>query len=254
MERPTFFKLRRELRAYGLEGSKNVSIEEKILMFLFILSGQSNAVTQERFQHSGETVSRIFKEVTYAIIKMESDYIKLPLAQTPHNILEDRIYYPYFQNCLGALDGTHLRTIVPAGIQGRFRNRKGFLSQNVLGVCNFDMDFVYVLAGWEGSAHDGLVLSSALDHGFQIPKGFFYLGDAGYALLPYCLTPYRGVRYHLKEWQKGNQAPQNAEELFNLRHSRLRNVIERVFGVIKARFPILTSMPSYPYVFQVSYL
>uniref|UniRef100_A0A803QX69 DDE Tnp4 domain-containing protein n=1 Tax=Cannabis sativa TaxID=3483 RepID=A0A803QX69_CANSA len=34
-------------------------------------------------------------------------------------------------------------------------------------------------------------------------------------------------------------------ELFNYRHSSLRNVIERCFGVLKARFPILKQMPSY---------
>ncbi|KAL6294157.1 hypothetical protein ACE6H2_002299 [Prunus campanulata] len=35
-------------------------------------------------------------------------------------------------------------------------------------------------------------------------------------------------------------------ELFNYRHSSLRNVIERCFGVLKARFPILKLMPNYP--------
>lgn len=35
--------------------------------------------------------------------------------------------------------------------------------------------------------------------------------------------------------------PQNKEELFNLRHCKLRNVIERVFGVLKRRFKILTT-------------
>lgn len=31
----------------------------------------------------------------------------------------------------------------------------------------------------------------------------------------------------------------------------MRNVIERCFGVLKARFPILKTMPSYPYPTQV---
>ncbi|PIA58825.1 hypothetical protein AQUCO_00500632v1 [Aquilegia coerulea] len=35
-------------------------------------------------------------------------------------------------------------------------------------------------------------------------------------------------------------------ELFNHRHSTLRNVIERAFGALKARFPILKSIPNYP--------
>ena len=37
-----------------------------------------------------------------------------------------------------------------------------------------------------------------------------------------------------------NKRPQNKEELFNLRHLKLRNSIKRIFGIIKARFKILT--------------
>ncbi|GJZ56786.1 NADH-ubiquinone reductase complex 1 MLRQ subunit, partial [Tanacetum coccineum] len=33
-------------------------------------------------------------------------------------------------------------------------------------------------------------------------------------------------------------------------HAKLRNVIERAFGVLKACFPILKKMPSYPFVTQ----
>ena len=53
------------------------------------------------------------------------------------------------------------------------------------------------------------------------------------------MTPYRGVRYHLKEFTR--RGPQNPRELFNHRHSSLRNVIERTFGVLKKRFPIIAS-------------
>ena len=53
------------------------------------------------------------------------------------------------------------------------------------------------------------------------------------------MTPYRGVRYHLKEYS--SRRLQNARELFNLRHASLRNVIERTFGVLKKRFPIIAS-------------
>ena len=46
--------------------------------------------------------------------------------------------------------------------QAKYRDRKGNLSQNVMGVCSFDYKFQYVLAGWEGSAADSRVLASAL--------------------------------------------------------------------------------------------
>jgi hypothetical protein len=54
------------------------------------------------------------------------------------------------------------------------------------------------------------------------------------------MTLYRGVRYHLKEQRLAEQKPQNAKELFNLRHLLLRNVIERIFGVLKRQWQILS--------------
>ncbi|CAN1182474.1 hypothetical protein LINPERPRIM_LOCUS40863, partial [Linum perenne] len=45
------------------------------------------------------------------------------------------------------------------------------------------------------------------------------------------LAPYRGHRYHLREW--GGNRPRTAEEYFNRKHSKVRNVIEKAFGVLK---------------------
>jgi DDE superfamily endonuclease len=39
--------------------------------------------------------------------------------------------------------------------------------------------------------------------------------------------------------------PVNKEELFNLRHASARNVIERIFGILKRRFRILLIAPEY---------
>jgi len=69
--------------------------------------------------------------------------------------------------------------------------------------------------------------------------GKYYLGDVGFMLKPKIITLYRGVRYHLKKYSR--RGPQNAKELFNHRHSSLRNVIERTFGVMRKRFPIIAS-------------
>ncbi|CAA0836169.1 Unknown protein [Striga hermonthica] len=60
------------------------------------------------------------------------------------------------------------------------------------------------------------------------------------------MTPYRGERYHLPEWLGSNQLPGNARELFNRRHATVRNVIERSFGLLKGKFPIINGlMPNY---------
>jgi DDE superfamily endonuclease len=44
--------------------------------------------------------------------------------------------------------------------------------------------------------------------------------------------------------------PANKEELFNLRHAQARNVIERIFGVLKRRFRILVIPPEYSFKVQ----
>lgn len=123
----------------------------------------------------------------------------MPSPQIPGQIQNNRKLFPYFKDCIGAIDGTHILAKVPVDGIAPFRNRKGSVSQNVFAACNFDLQFAFVLPGWEGSVHNARVLQNALDVGFEVPDGKFYLADGGYALRKGFITPYRGVRYHLKE-------------------------------------------------------
>ena len=65
------------------------------------------------------------------------------------------------------------------------------------------------------------------------------LGDVGYSNSEFVIAPYRSVRYHLKEQRQANRKLENVKELFNLRYSSLRNVIKRIFGVLKRQWKIL---------------
>ncbi|KAF3790250.1 putative methyltransferase [Nymphaea thermarum] len=138
-------------------------------------------------------------------------------------------------DCLGAIDGTHIPVWVHTSEQSRFRNKKRTLSQNVLVVVGFNMRFHYVLGGWEGSATNSRVLYSVLDN------------DVDSLVIP------TGHRYHLSEFNApGAQRVTCAEELFNHRHSSLRTTVERAFGLLKGRFPILKTQVLYPYRTQVA--
>ena len=93
---------------------------------------------------------------------------------------------------------------------------------------DFDLKFTYVLAGWEGSAHDANILSDSMSRhdGINIPDETFYLGDANYACRPGVLPPFRKTRYHLNEFV-GRNYPKTPQELFNFRHSNLSVTVER---------------------------
>lgn len=236
----------------ALAGSRHVDITEKLAIFLHAIGNGSSL--QERFQHSGETIRRIFNEVLRSMLHLALAYVNLPSADGPvgGKIRGNPDFYPYFQDCLGALDGILIDAHVAGENSEAWRDRKGGLTQNVLAAVDFDMDFLYVLAGWKGSALDIRVLHNAMnDQGFSIPPGKYYLGDAGYFNTGVTLCPYPGVPYHLKAQKQAAQRPANAKELFNLRHSRLRNVVERTFGALKKRFPILQHAPPYPMATQV---
>ena len=96
------------------------------------------------------------------------------------------------------------------------------------------MAFTYVLAGADGSMQDNRLFSEALERSFYLPAARFYVTDAGYRQRPGIALPFPGARYHLKEWAEGRRRPQTKEELFNLRHARVRNVVERVLVWLSA--------------------
>jgi hypothetical protein len=94
---------------------------------------------------------------------------------------------------------------VPDDALARYRDRKGGITQNVLAVCTFDMRFSYILSGWEGSASDGAVFADARRNDLVVTPGTYLLADAGFPACDALLVPYRGVRYHLKEWGRAPQ-------------------------------------------------
>jgi len=58
-------------------------------------------------------------------------------------------------------------------MQQAFRGRKHNPTQNMMAAMDFDLKFTYVLAGWEGSAHDALILADAIERndGFIVLEG-----------------------------------------------------------------------------------
>jgi hypothetical protein len=138
------------------------------------------------------------------------------LEHAPGKLRNNPDFWPFFRRCIGALDGTHVPLTVPGDATTRYRCRKGYTSQNVLGVCTLEGMFSFIHAGWEGTAHGGTVLRDAMKKAlFRVPTGFYFLGDAGYALSKFILTPFCGVRYHLKEWRQAWRTDPDSEYAFS---------------------------------------
>ncbi|KAK4731346.1 hypothetical protein R3W88_024334 [Solanum pinnatisectum] len=197
LKKEVFVNLFKDLNEkYGLKPTRGMSIHEMLGMFLMTYI----------FQHSGETVHRHFHSVLKAVSKLARDIIK------PHLNYNDG-------DCIGALDGTHVKARLPQGQQIPYIGRKGYPTQNIFAVVNFNMCFTFAWVGWEGAAHDSHIFGEAL-----------HRMDAGYAHMKGYMASYKGdnVRYHLHGFRH--------IETFNYMHSSCRNIVESTFGVWKARY------------------
>lgn len=175
MDRRSFHILCDLLKTRGkLSPTKNMCVEEMVAMFLHICAHDvKNRIIKRQFVRSGETISRQFGKVLNSLLRLQDHLLK-----KPEPIREDSTNYAWkwFKNCLGALDGTYIKVNARAIDRPRYRTRKGDIATNVLGVCSQDMQFIYILPGWEGSAADSRVLRDAISrrNGLIVPQGKIY--------------------------------------------------------------------------------
>jgi hypothetical protein len=86
---------------YGLKASRRMCVFEKVGIFLYTIAlGASNREVQERFQHSGETISRYFNEVLRSVCSLATDLIQPAdsgFVNTPREIVNNPRYMPHFK-------------------------------------------------------------------------------------------------------------------------------------------------------------
>ncbi|KAM3202424.1 hypothetical protein P3L10_030048 [Capsicum annuum] len=194
---------------------------------------------------------KYFHEVLEATMKFAKEMIAPTTFDSNMNIpgAHNKRLRRIFKGAIGALDGTLVHAVVPDNLQIIYRGRgKGKCYQNVLVICDFNMVFTYVYARWKRVAHDARVLTEVVsnpNNGFPFsPSDKYNLCDAAYSNTRGFLAPYHNVRYWVGDYRRRRAITK--EEKFNHAHSQLRNVIERSYGVLKARFFILDKMAPYP--------
>ncbi|KAK4382320.1 hypothetical protein Sango_2882200 [Sesamum angolense] len=230
MTKPCFYALVDALTSRGLLShgqTSRVSPSEEVALFMQTVEmHKRQRDNMERFQISLETINSRFHRVLSALCAMAPELITFSSFTATHTRITNNLdFYPFFKTTRWYRHGS------PCD-QNRYRSRKGGLAQNVLAICDFDMNFTYVYAGWERSAADARVLDHAVSHDNTFP--FPPIG------------PYPRTGYHLPEWRGQTRPYGTPQDMFNHAHSRLWNVIERCFGLLKKRFSILQwGMPNY---------
>ncbi|XP_072047331.1 LOW QUALITY PROTEIN: putative nuclease HARBI1 [Amphiura filiformis] len=181
------------------------------------------------------TAQRAVSSVTPLLCRLQDDYIKFP--RTAEEVRQKQRDFMAvrprgFPRVVGAIDCTHARlhgvTLGPD--EYVYINRKGKYSINVQLVCDAKYRILNVVARWPGSTHDSRILqASRLGHAYDNGRlQGLLLGDSGYALKPWLMTP---IQHPSTE----------AEEEYNRAHKRTRVLIEQLNGQLKNKFACLGS-------------
>ncbi|XP_065356335.1 putative nuclease HARBI1 [Calliphora vicina] len=169
-----------------------------------------------------------------------SKWISIVLDHQEQSASKTHFYQKFgIPGVVGCVDGTLIRLTKPPSDHALYFSRKGHYSINAMMVCDYDLRILAVDACRPGSCHDSFVwnmsdvkryyleLYDEGNHNFRI------LGDSGYPLKPYLLTPYKNPSYGTVQYT------------FNLKHASARNVVERTIGVLKSRFRCLQNVLPY---------
>lgn len=115
-----------------------------------------------------------------------------------------------------------------------FRNRKGYFSLNVQTVSSADLKVLDIVERWPGASHDSTIFSAS-NLKMRFEAGHFgqyiMVGDSGYSNTSYLATPYTINHPGL--------ATDPIKRRYQAALIRTRNVVERQYGVLKRRFPVL---------------
>ncbi|XP_023234757.1 putative nuclease HARBI1 [Centruroides sculpturatus] len=143
---------------------------------------------------------------------------------------EDELSKDNFPGIIGAIDCTHIPIQCPDSSKAQlFYNRKSYYSINCQVICDGKMKIRNIVARWPGSTHDSRIFcNSSIKEKLQGYCNGYLVGGSGYPCLPYLMTPFLHPQNH-------------AERRYNKGHSRARNIVERLFGVWKRRFPRIGS-------------
>ncbi|XP_071652349.1 putative nuclease HARBI1 isoform X1 [Temnothorax longispinosus] len=222
----------REELEFATNKNKAISPMIQLLLTLRVYATGSFLISAGDFSGVSTTSAHyIVHRVSRAIARLRPLYIHFPNTEEEIRKEQQQFYkIARFPRVIGCIDCTHIRVQSFGGEDAElFRNRKGYFSINTQATCNSNLQITDIVARWQGSVHDSTIFNnSRLRANFENAAygNGFLLGDSAYPSKRYLLTPLI--------------TPQTAaERLYNESHIRTRNIIERLFGVWKRRFPIL---------------
>lgn len=213
----------------------------------FTISGLDNApracyhiVSADFYGVSQSSVCKIIPIVSDKIASLWPQFFRMPNSDIEiEQAKRDFFGIAGMPSIVGAIDGTLIRIQEVGGIQNKTDSycRKQFYALNTQAIVDANNKIIDIVARWPGSTHDQTVIlnSTIFDrflNGEFVRNGrdSILLGDGGYRAERFLAVPLRENR---------NRPRTRAEAAYQRIHIATRQIVERVFGQWKKRFPCL---------------
>lgn len=148
-----------------------VSDAERLAVTLrFLAAGISQQALAASYKLGTATVSNIIKEVCQALWVALKDEVKFPEGDEWEAIRGGFWMQWDYPNCIGAIDGKHVRIKAPANSGSSFFNYKGFFSFVLMAACDANYRFTFVDIGAFGKESDAGIFGRTA-FGTQLIKG-----------------------------------------------------------------------------------
>ena len=179
-----------------------VSGQMKAALMLQILAGANYLDLLNQYNVSTASVYKFFHETVKWIIEM----FQFPLKEWLLQENWEGLYHisdlfaaasgDTFKGCIGALDGLAIKMKCPIISNdlpdpGNYFCRKGFYALNVQAICDKLCQIIWVRTGNKGSTHDSTAFGGSRLNKYLEKiadklkeRGFFFVGDSAYRLLP----------------------------------------------------------------------
>ncbi|KAL4721254.1 hypothetical protein ACJJTC_000221 [Scirpophaga incertulas] len=155
-----------------------ISAEERLVITLRYLStGCSMTDLHDSYQHGISTICGIVKDTCKQIYEtLREIYLPELKKEDWLRIAEGFATNANFPNCLGAVDGKHVRIIKPPKSGSLYYNYKKFFSIVLLAICDSNYKFIFIDVGSYGKASDSQIFRNSVffkkleDNSLNIPS------------------------------------------------------------------------------------
>ncbi|XP_069819610.1 uncharacterized protein [Dendropsophus ebraccatus] len=236
------------LRRQDTRLRKAITPKERLMIMLrYLATGDSFASLHLQFRVGKSTISGIVRSTCHVTWEhLQRISMPSPTQETWLQAAAGFQSVAGFPNCIGAVDGKHVRVQQPPRSGSLYFNYKKYFSVVLMAVADVNCKFLAIKVGTYGGTGDSRVLmTSKLGRqvllnqvtvppprplpGTTHPVPFVLVSDEAFPLMSNLLRPYpqRGLDVRRRN--------------FHMRLTRARHFVERTFGILTSKWRIFTS-------------